>query len=103
MRSDAMKKGPQRAQHRALFYSMGYTRRELEQPMVGVVSSYNQIIPGHVHLDDLVEAVVRGVSMAGGTPVVFPAIGICDGLTMGHDGMRYVLASRELIADSVEV
>ncbi|MDD3824539.1 MAG: dihydroxy-acid dehydratase [Anaerolineae bacterium] len=103
MRSDAMKKGPQRAQHRALFYSMGYTRREVEQPMVGVVSSYNQIIPGHVHLDDLVEAVVRGVSMAGGTPVVFPAIGICDGLTMGHDGMRYVLASRELIADSVEV
>ncbi|HSJ52797.1 MAG TPA: dihydroxy-acid dehydratase [Anaerolineae bacterium] len=103
MRSDAMKKGPQRAQHRALFYSMGYTRREVEQPMVGVVSSYNQIIPGHVHLDDLVQAVVRGVAMAGGTPVVFPAIGICDGLTMGHDGMRYVLASRELIADSVEV
>jgi dihydroxy-acid dehydratase len=103
MRSDAMKKGPQRAQHRALFYSMGYTRREVEQPIVGVVNSYNQIIPGHVHLNDLVEAVVRGVSMAGGTPVVFPAIGICDGLTMGHDGMRYVLASRELIADSVEV
>jgi dihydroxy-acid dehydratase len=103
MRSDAMKKGPQRAQHRALLYSMGYTRREVEQPMVGVVNSYNQIIPGHVHLDSLVEAVVRGVSMAGGTPVVFPAIGICDGLTMGHDGMRYVLASRELIADSVEV
>jgi len=103
MRSDAMKKGPQRAQHRALFYSMGYTRREVEQPIVGVVNSYNQIIPGHVHLDTLVEAVVRGVSMAGGTPVVFPAIGICDGLTMGHDGMRYVLASRELIADSVEV
>ncbi len=103
MRSDAMKKGPQRAQHRALFYSMGYTRREVEQPIVGVVNSYNQIIPGHIHLDVLVEAVVRGVSMAGGTPVVFPAIGICDGLTMGHDGMRYVLASRELIADSVEV
>ena len=103
MRSDAMKKGPQRAQHRALFYSMGYTRREVEQPIVGVVNSYNQIIPGHVHLDGLVDAVVRGVSMAGGTPVVFPAIGICDGLTMGHDGMRYVLASRELIADSVEV
>jgi dihydroxy-acid dehydratase len=98
-----MKKGPQRAQHRALLYSMGYTRREVEQPMVGVVNSYNQIIPGHVHLDDLVEAVVRGVSMAGGTPVVFPAIGICDGLTMGHDGMRYVLASREHIADSVEI
>jgi dihydroxy-acid dehydratase len=103
MRSDAMKKGPQRAQHRALLYSMGYTRREVEQPIIGLVNSYNQIIPGHVHLDSLVEAVVRGVSMAGGTPVVFPAIGICDGLTMGHDGMRYVLASREHIADSVEV
>jgi dihydroxy-acid dehydratase len=98
-----MKKGPQRAQHRALLYAMGYTPREVEQPIVGVVNTYNQIIPGHVHLDDLVDAVVRGVASAGGTPVVFPAIGICDGLTMGHDGMRYVLASRELIADSVEV
>ena len=103
MRSDAMKKGPQRAQHRALLYSMGYTRREVEQPIVGVVNAYNQIIPGHVHLDTLVDAVVRGVAMAGGTPVVFPAIGICDGLTMGHNGMRYVLASREHIADSVEI
>jgi dihydroxy-acid dehydratase len=98
-----MKKGAQRAQHRALFYSMGYTRREIEQPMVGVVNAYNQIIPGHIHLNSLVDAVVRGVSMAGGTPVVFPAIGICDGLTMGHEGMRYVLASREHIADSVEI
>jgi dihydroxy-acid dehydratase len=82
---------------------MGYTRREVEQPIVGVVNAYNQIIPGHVHLDTLVDAVVRGVAMAGGTPVVFPAIGICDGLTMGHNGMRYVLASREHIADSVEI
>ncbi|HSJ52245.1 MAG TPA: dihydroxy-acid dehydratase, partial [Anaerolineae bacterium] len=103
MRSDDMKTGLQRAQHRALFYSMGYTRREIEQPIVGVVNSYNQIIPGHIHLDSLVDAVVRGVAMAGGTPVVFPAIGICDGLTMGHNGMRYVLASREHIADSVEI
>jgi dihydroxy-acid dehydratase len=101
MRSDAMKSGPQRAQHRALLYAMGYTRREIDQPLVGVVNSYNQISPGHVHLDDLVDAVVRGVSLGGGTPVVFPAIGICDGLAQGHAGMRYVLASRELIADSV--
>jgi len=103
MRSDDMKKGPQRAQHRALFYSMGYTRREIEQPIVGIVNAFNQIIPGHIHLNSLVDAVIRGVSMSGGTPVVFPSIGICDGLAMGHDGMRYVLASRELIADSVEV
>jgi dihydroxy-acid dehydratase len=103
MRSDEMKSGLQRAQHRALFYSMGYTRREIEQPIVAVVNSYNQITPGHIHLDQLVDAVVRGVAMAGGTPVVFPAIGICDGLTMGHNGMRYVLASREHIADSVEI
>jgi dihydroxy-acid dehydratase len=103
MRSDQMKKGLKRAQHRALFYSMGYTQREIDQPIVGVVNSFNQIVPGHIHLDPLVDAVVRGVSMAGGTPVVFPSIGICDGLAQGHDGMRYVLASRELIADSVEV
>jgi dihydroxy-acid dehydratase len=103
MRSDQMKSGLKRAQHRALFYAMGYTRREIEQPIVGIVNSFNQIIPGHIHLNNLVDAVVRGVSMAGGTPVIFPSIGICDGLAMGHDGMRYVLASRELIADSVEV
>ena len=103
MRSDEMKKGLRRAQHRALFYSMGYTKHELDRPLVGIVNSFNQIIPGHIHLNTLVEAVVRGVAMAGGTPVVFPSIGICDGLTMGHAGMRYVLASRELIADSVEV
>ena len=103
MRSDEMKKGLKRAQHRALLYSMGYTRREIEQPIVGVVNAFNQIIPGHIHLNSLVDAVVRGVSMAGGTPVVFPAIGICDGLAMGHEGMKYVLASREHIADSVEI
>ncbi len=102
MRSDQMKAGLKRAQHRALFYAMGYTRREIEQPIVGVVNSFNQIAPGHIHLNSLVEAVVRGVSLAGGTPVVFPSIGICDGLANGHEGMRYVLASRELIADSIE-
>jgi len=98
-----MKAGLKRAQHRSLFYAMGYTRREIDQPIVGVVNSFNQIIPGHFHLNAIVDAVVRGVSMAGGTPVVFPSIGICDGIAMGHAGMRYVLASRELIADSVEV
>ena len=103
MRSDQMKAGLKRAQHRALFYSMGYTRREIEQPIVGVVNSFNQITPGHIHLNNIVEAVARGVSMAGGTPVIFPSIGICDGIANGHEGMRYVLASRELIADSVEV
>jgi dihydroxy-acid dehydratase len=103
MRSDEMKAGLKRAQHRALFYSMGYTRREIEQPIVGIVNSFNQIIPGHIHLNSIVDAVVRGVSLGGGTPVIFPSIGICDGLAQGHEGMRYVLASRELIADSVEV
>jgi dihydroxy-acid dehydratase len=103
MRSDQMKKGIKRAEARALLYAMGYTKREAEQPLVGVVNSYSQVIPGHIHLDRIVDAVVRGVSMAGGTPMVFPSIGICDGLAMGHEGMKYVLASRELIADSVEV
>jgi dihydroxy-acid dehydratase len=98
-----MKKGLKRAQHRALLYSMGYTREEIEQPIIGVVNSYNQIIPGHIHLDRITDAVVQGVAAGGGTPVVFPTIGICDGLAMGHQGMNYVLASRELIADSVEV
>ena len=103
MRSDVMKKGLKRAQHRALLYSMGYTREEIEQPIIGVVNSYNQIIPGHIHLDRITDAVLQGVAAGGGTPVVFPTIGICDGLAMGHQGMNYVLASRELIADSVEV
>lgn len=103
MRSDEMKKGIKRAQHRSLLYSMGYTDRELEAPIVGIVNTFNQIVPGHIHLNALVDAVVRGVSLGGGTPVVFPAIGICDGLAMGHRGMKYVLPSRELIADSVEV
>lgn len=103
MRSDLMKQGLKRAQHRALFYSMGYTKDEIEKPIVGVVNTFNQIVPGHIHLNSVVEGVVRGVCAGGGTPIVFPAIGICDGIAMGHDGMKYVLASRELIADSVEV
>jgi dihydroxy-acid dehydratase len=103
MRSDQMKKGLKRAQHRALFYSMGYTKQELEKPIVGVVNTFNQIVPGHSHLNNVVEGVVKGVYSGGGTPIIFPAIGICDGLAMGHEGMKYVLASRELIADSVEV
>ena len=103
MRSDQMKKGLKRAQHRALFYSMGYTKEELEKPIVGVVNTFNQIVPGHSHLNNVVEGVVKGVYSGGGTPVIFPAIGICDGIAMGHEGMKYVLASRELITDSVEV
>ncbi|MBU1902428.1 MAG: dihydroxy-acid dehydratase [Proteobacteria bacterium] len=103
MRSDQMKKGLKRAQHRALFYSMGYTKQELEKPIVGVVNTFNQIVPGHIHLNSVVEGVVKGVYSGGGTPIIFPAVGICDGIAMGHEGMKYVLASRELIADSVEV
>ncbi|MBW1789216.1 MAG: dihydroxy-acid dehydratase [Deltaproteobacteria bacterium] len=103
MRSDLMKKGVERAMSRSLFYAMGYTREEIRRPLVGVVNTFNQIIPGHIHLNTLTDAVVRGVSAGGGTPVVFPAIGVCDGIAMGHEGMKYSLASRELIADSVEV
>ncbi|MFH2127286.1 MAG: dihydroxy-acid dehydratase, partial [Pseudomonadota bacterium] len=102
MRSDQMKKGIERAMSRSLFYAMGYTRREMEGPLVGVVNSGNQIVPGHIHLDRLVEAVARGVCAGGGTPVCFPTIAVCDGIAMGHAGMRYSLASRELIADSIE-
>ncbi|MCG2763363.1 MAG: dihydroxy-acid dehydratase [Desulfarculaceae bacterium] len=102
LRSDQMKKGIERAMSRSLFYAMGYTRRELDGPLVGVVNSGNQIVPGHIHLDRLVEAVVRGVCAGGGTPVCFPTIAVCDGIAMGHAGMRYSLASRELIADSIE-
>ncbi len=98
-----MKKGLKRAQHRALFYSMGYTKQELEKPIVGVVNTFNQIVPGHSHLNNVAEGVVKGVYSGGGTPIIFPTVGICDGIAMGHEGMKYVLASRELIADSVEV
>ena len=87
---------------RSLFYAMGYTKEELDRPLVGVVSAYSEIVPGHAHLDKIAEAVKAGVRMAGGTPILIPAIGVCDGIAMGHIGMKYSLASRELIADSVE-
>ncbi len=103
MRSDLMKKGLERAPHRSLFKAMGYTDEEIARPMIGVVNSANEIIPGHIHLDMITEDVKAGIRMAGGTPVEFPAIGVCDGIAMGHEGMKFSLASRELIADSVEV
>jgi dihydroxy-acid dehydratase len=103
MRSDAMKKGVEKAPHRSLFKSMGYTKEELDRPLIGIVNSANEIIPGHIHLDKIAEAAKAGVRMAGGTPIEFGAIGVCDGIAMNHEGMRYSLASRELIADSVEV
>ena len=103
MRSDIMKKGLERAPHRSLFKAMGYTDEELGRPLIGVVNSANEIIPGHVHLDLLAQDAKAGIRMAGGTPVAFPAIGVCDGIAMGHEGMKYCLASRELIADSIEI
>jgi len=102
MRSDAVKKGLERAPHRSLFYAMGYHPSELKKPLIGVVNSYNEIVPGHVHLDKIASAVKAGVYAAGGAPVEFSTIGICDGIAMGHPGMKFSLASRELIADSVE-
>ena len=102
MRSDNVKKGAERAPNRSLFYAMGYTKEELERPLIGVVSAKSEIVPGHMHLDKVAEAVKAGVRMAGGTPIEIPAIGVCDGIAMGHIGMKYSLASRELIADSVE-
>jgi dihydroxy-acid dehydratase len=103
MRSDLMKKGVERAPHRSLFKAMGYTDEEIARPLIGVVNSYNEIIPGHIHLRTITEHVKAGIRMAGGTPVEFPAIGVCDGIAMGHVGMKYSLASRELVADSVEI
>jgi dihydroxy-acid dehydratase len=103
MRSDAMKKGLERAPHRSLFRAMGYTDEELARPFVGVANSANEVIPGHINLHRLAQAVKEGVRMAGGTPLEFSTIGICDGIAMGHEGMKYSLGSRELIADSVEV
>ncbi|MGI5881749.1 MAG: dihydroxy-acid dehydratase [Dethiobacteria bacterium] len=102
MRSDLVKKGLERAPHRSLFYAMGYHPRELDKPLIGVVNSYNEIIPGHVHLDKISAAVKAGIYAAGGTPIEFFTIGVCDGIAMGHTGMKYSLASRELIADTVE-
>jgi len=102
MRSDIIKKGIERAPHRSLFKAMGYTDEEIERPLIGVVNSVNEIVPGHVHLSKIAEAVKAGIRLAGGTPVEFGCIGICDGIAMGHEGMKYSLASRELIADSCE-
>ena len=102
MRSDNVKKGMQQAPHRSLFNALGYTKEELDRPLVGIVSSYNEIVPGHMNLDKIVEAVKMGVAMAGGTPIVFPAIAVCDGIAMGHTGMKYSLVTRDLIADSTE-
>ncbi len=102
MKSDNAKKGLARAPHRSLFYAMGYTDEELDRPLVGVCCAKNEIIPGHIELDRIAEAVKAGIRMAGGTPVEFPAIGVCDGIAMGHEGMKYSLVTRELIADSIE-
>ena len=103
MRSDAMKKGVEKAPHRSLFKAMGYTQAELDRPLIGVANSANEIVPGHSHLDKITEAVKAGIRMAGGTPIEFGTIGVCDGIAMNHAGMRYSLASREIIADSVEI
>ena len=102
MKSDSVKKGVQQAPHRSLFNALGFTKEEMEKPLVGIVSSQSEIIPGHVNLDKIVEAVKLGVAMAGGTPVVVPAIAVCDGIAMGHVGMKYSLVTRDLIADSTE-
>ncbi len=102
MKSDAVKKGIQQAPHRSLFHALGMTKAEMERPLVGIVSSYNEIVPGHMNLDKIVNAVKQGVAMAGGTPIVFPAIAVCDGIAMGHIGMKYSLVTRDLIADSTE-
>lgn len=102
MRSDSVTKGMQQAPHRSLFNALGLTKEEMERPLIGIVSSYNEIVPGHMNLDKIVNAVKMGVSMAGGTPIVFPAIAVCDGIAMGHMGMKYSLVTRDLIADSTE-
>jgi len=103
MRSDAMRKGLERAPHRSLMKAMGYTDEEIRRPLIGVCHAHNEIIPGHSHLDRILEAVKTGVRMAGGTPIAFGTIGVCDGIAMNHTGMKYSLASREIIADSVEI
>ena len=102
MRSDAVKKGMATAPQRSLFNALGITKEELEKPLVGIVSSYNEIVPGHMNIDKIVDAVKMGVAMAGGTPIVFPAIAVCDGIAMGHTGMKYSLVTRDLICDSTE-
>lgn len=102
MKSDAVKTGMQQAPHRSLFNALGMTKEELDRPLVGIVSSYNEIVPGHMNIDKIAQAVKMGVAMAGGTPIMFPAIAVCDGIAMGHVGMKYSLVTRDLIADSTE-
>lgn len=102
MRSDAAKSGTAQAPARSLFNALGYTKEELNRPLVGIVCSHNEIVPGHMHLDKIADAVKIGVAMAGGTPIMFPAIAVCDGIAMGHVGMKYSLVTRDLIADSTE-
>ncbi len=102
MKSDAVTKGMQQAPHRSLFNALGMTKEELERPLIGIVSSYNEIVPGHINIDKITNAVKMGVAMAGGTPIMFPAIAVCDGIAMGHTGMKYSLVTRDLIADSTE-
>lgn len=102
MRSDVVKKGPDKAPHRSLFKGMGYIEEEINQPLIGIVTAKSEIVPGHMHLDRITEAVKAGIRMAGGTPIEIPAIGVCDGIAMGHEGMKYSLVTRELIADTIE-
>ena len=102
MRSDRIKQGDKSAPQRSLLYALGFTEEEMERPLIGIVSSKNEIVPGHRNLDKIEEAVKQGVALAGGVPVVFPAIAVCDGIAMGHEGMKYSLVTRELIADSTE-
>ena len=102
MDSEKLTKGPHNAPHRALYHALGLTEEELSKPLVGIVSSYNEIVPGHMNIDKITDAVKMGVAMAGGTPIVFPAIAVCDGIAMGHNGMKYSLVTRDLIADSTE-
>ncbi|MFH1019477.1 MAG: dihydroxy-acid dehydratase, partial [Pseudomonadota bacterium] len=103
MRSDARRTGVERAPHRSLLKAMGYTDEEIRRPLIGIAHAHYEIIPGHIHLDKILEAVKTGVRIAGGTPIAFGTIGVCDGLAMNHMGMKYSLASREIIADSVEI
>ena len=102
MRSDAMKKGIEKAPNRSLFKGMGYTNEQIRRPMIGIANSANDIVPGHIELNKIVKAVREGILMAGGTPFEFGVIGICDGIAMNHDGMKYSLPSREVIADAIE-
>ena len=103
MRSDAIKKGPGRASHRSLLYALGLSESEMKKPFIGVVNSFNEIVPGHIHLRTLTDAVKAGIRNAGGVPFEFPAIAVCDGIAMNHAGMKYSLISRDVIADSIEI